>query len=405
MEEYLILYGTEVVEDEGVGIEGNRDEGNRRGGNTRGRVFHQHRNQRLPDDDRSLFIMELLGQESVYQTVKIAMQTYLITFASYQYTRGRGRRGSGNRGGNRDEGNSRGRNSRGKEFRQNRNQRPQDGDDSSFQRPYMPGISLSSEDSDIDEHRVREYARSSSVRDRTSRYARDTCAGSRGNTNAAAQRGQRGNSACKYTGLRQQVLHILTTLEASEFLKVTLLKFIVKLKSLSEISLEEYEASMLYILNICKEIKSRIPSSMFQVVGITTLLGQIVSKLSDSERPSSQELILAYKHLDDSNEEEMEQITSDNNKSYRQFNFESNQQPPQDFHEIPVFPEMHDIHVDIYPFLRKNKIFGGYENLQHYLDVQFRLLREDFIGPLRDGIQDYIAALKRPKEKEIVQGR
>ncbi|XP_063429947.1 NFX1-type zinc finger-containing protein 1-like [Mytilus trossulus] len=463
---------------------GNREEGKRRGGNTRGRGFYHNRNQSLPDADRSLHHGPV-GAGLIFSDSEDSDTDIFDTSV-----RSRGRRGSGYRGGNRDVGSRRGGNTRGRGFHQNRNERPQDRDSSPFQRPYMPGISLSSgeeSDTDTSAHSVREYTRSSSVKDTTSRYARDTFAG-RGNTNAAAKRGQRGNSgfgrqdnqqmrsnsasnprgakgghdmskkgekhwkqifgysrllelinklpsdvvfefsanielfkdvldctnhsdeminmilnclskACKYTGLRQQVLNILTTLEASEFLKITLLKFIVKLKSLPEISLEEYEASMLYILNICKEIKSRIPSSMFQVVGITTILGQIVSKLSDSERPSSQELILAYKHLDDSNEEEMEQITSDNNKSYRQSNFESNQQPPQDFHEIPVFPEMHDIHVDIFPFLRKNKIFGGYENLQHYLDVQFRLLREDFIGPLRDGIQDYIAALKRPKEK------
>jgi len=28
---------------------------------------------------------------------------------------------------------------------------------------------------------------------------------------------------------------------------------------------------------------------------------------------------------------------------------------------------------------------GGYEDAEHYLDVQFRLLREDFIRPLRSG--------------------
>lgn len=30
---------------------------------------------------------------------------------------------------------------------------------------------------------------------------------------------------------------------------------------------------------------------------------------------------------------------------------------------------------------------GSYLDVEHYLDVQFRLLREDFLRPLRDGIQ------------------
>ena len=38
------------------------------------------------------------------------------------------------------------------------------------------------------------------------------------------------------------------------------------------------------------------------------------------------------------------------------------------------------------PFLRRNKIDGRYDDAEHYLDVQFRLLREDFVRPLREGI-------------------
>ena len=44
-------------------------------------------------------------------------------------------------------------------------------------------------------------------------------------------------------------------------------------------------------------------------------------------------------------------------------------------------------------YLRRNKIRGQYNDLDHYLDVQYRLLREDFVAPLRDGISDYIQAL------------
>ena len=38
------------------------------------------------------------------------------------------------------------------------------------------------------------------------------------------------------------------------------------------------------------------------------------------------------------------------------------------------------------PFLRRNKVDGSYHDAEHYLDVQFRLLREDFVRPLREGI-------------------
>jgi hypothetical protein len=39
--------------------------------------------------------------------------------------------------------------------------------------------------------------------------------------------------------------------------------------------------------------------------------------------------------------------------------------------------------------LRKNITTGSYKNVEHYLDVNFRLLREDFLQPLRNGIKKF----------------
>ncbi|XP_046560625.1 NFX1-type zinc finger-containing protein 1-like [Haliotis rubra] len=61
-------------------------------------------------------------------------------------------------------------------------------------------------------------------------------------------------------------------------------------------------------------------------------------------------------------------------------------EPPDDFRALSILPNASDIYGKEIIFLRKNKTIGGYKNLDHYLDVQFRLLKEDFVGPLRDGI-------------------
>ena len=60
--------------------------------------------------------------------------------------------------------------------------------------------------------------------------------------------------------------------------------------------------------------------------------------------------------------------------------------PPENFRWLPVVPTEEDILSGERPFLRRNKIDGSYHNPEHYLDVQFRLLREDFVRPLREGI-------------------
>jgi len=59
--------------------------------------------------------------------------------------------------------------------------------------------------------------------------------------------------------------------------------------------------------------------------------------------------------------------------------------PPNDFTEMSIVPTFADIITDQKSFLRKNITNGAYRNVHHYLDVQFRLLREDYLSPLREG--------------------
>ena len=62
-------------------------------------------------------------------------------------------------------------------------------------------------------------------------------------------------------------------------------------------------------------------------------------------------------------------------------------QPPEDFRSKDVLPQPSEINsMQVKPFLRPNITQGPYTDWEHYLDIQYRLLREDFIGPLRSGI-------------------
>lgn len=73
-------------------------------------------------------------------------------------------------------------------------------------------------------------------------------------------------------------------------------------------------------------------------------------------------------------------------------------EPPNDFREISVYPSAAEITINESPFLRPNIVDRPYENINQYLDIQFRLLREDFVRPLREGICRY---LKEPTTKKI----
>ncbi|KAL8616355.1 hypothetical protein ACOMHN_032209 [Nucella lapillus] len=63
--------------------------------------------------------------------------------------------------------------------------------------------------------------------------------------------------------------------------------------------------------------------------------------------------------------------------------------PPDDFTDLPIFPSLKDMEWNQNLFLRANKGEGSYRDVNHYLDVQFRLMREDYIRPLREGIGQF----------------
>lgn len=61
---------------------------------------------------------------------------------------------------------------------------------------------------------------------------------------------------------------------------------------------------------------------------------------------------------------------------------------PQYYGMLTIYPSVLDITTKKV-ILSQNIMKGSYENVEHYIDVQFRLLREDFIAPMREGIQCY----------------
>jgi len=57
----------------------------------------------------------------------------------------------------------------------------------------------------------------------------------------------------------------------------------------------------------------------------------------------------------------------------------NNNNPPNDYRSLPSFPTMQEMLDSTPPFLRPIKKEGCYEDASHYLDVQFRLLKEDLV--------------------------
>ena len=147
------------------------------------------------------------------------------------------------------------------------------------------------------------------------------------------------------------------------------------------------------ILTVLLEVTSRNPSSMASFSRIHLTLGRLLEGIEKVNGFTDERIALRYKELSDRKVRYDRKHKEKNNDLYNS--------PPNDFREIDIFPGKVDIHCSIEPFLRKNKARGTYIDIDHYLDVQFRLLREDFVGPLRDGITQYkqSATLKQGRER------
>ncbi|XP_063826233.1 NFX1-type zinc finger-containing protein 1-like [Ostrinia nubilalis] len=69
---------------------------------------------------------------------------------------------------------------------------------------------------------------------------------------------------------------------------------------------------------------------------------------------------------------------------------ENEDKDPTSYKNLSVFPSTEDLCENSKIEIKPNIINGAYPSVKHYLDLQFKLLREDCFGPLRDGICKYL---------------
>ena len=96
-------------------------------------------------------------------------------------------------------------------------------------------------------------------------------------------------------------------------------------------------------------------------------------------------------------------ILAERQKHGRRYVNRIGQKPPNDFRDMPICPTNEEVKSQERPFLRKNILKGRYEDAEHYLDVQFRLLREDFLEPLREGIHEIVQNVPRKQRNQLMK--
>ena len=82
---------------------------------------------------------------------------------------------------------------------------------------------------------------------------------------------------------------------------------------------------------------------------------------------------------------------------------ENYERDDSEFKLIPILPEWKEIQEDsgTPPEVRPNKVDAPYKDWMEYYDVQFRLIREDFIAPLRRGVAAFLQGDKGKKNRDV----
>ncbi|XP_061171964.1 NFX1-type zinc finger-containing protein 1-like [Saccostrea echinata] len=189
---------------------------------------------------------------------------------------------------------------------------------------------------------------------------------------------------------KPQVLSLIPVLESSNFAKN--LQTIIRHVS-TEKNLPELENIVCFLSHLCK----RSPTTAH---GFIELFKETEDKINVliAERNVEED-----EHLLDLGDEIklLKDIITDHSirpEEQGKCHKKDTRKPPNNFREMSILPTLDDIHK--IPFFRPNLRDVPFDNLDEYLDIQFRLLREDCIAQLRSGIIEYLCA-KHLEKKEI----
>ncbi|XP_061172162.1 NFX1-type zinc finger-containing protein 1-like [Saccostrea echinata] len=198
--------------------------------------------------------------------------------------------------------------------------------------------------------------------------------------------------------LQLQVNKVLSEISTDKYFTQTL-----GLLSRIEVTSPEINEEWLEILdNLVKflqQLCSKIPTTALASLGLCNYLNSTITRFisQNSDERLNSSLLAIKNDIEDIQKSISENLIKPQLEKRREK--QDKRKPPNDFRKIPILPTRDDIFHE--PFLRKNLIEGFYDNLDHYLDIQFRLLREDCIAQLRGGIFEYIEAKTIDANREI----
>ncbi|RXM95922.1 NFX1-type zinc finger-containing protein 1 [Acipenser ruthenus] len=202
------------------------------------------------------------------------------------------------------------------------------------------------------------------------------------------------SKACSSKSNRENLQHLLIDVKESRFLKRLLPMYVMRVSRHNDsVKREQSIVQVDQILALHQTLISVFPASTILDVSLIVALlqteitylqstGLTIPKETENSITSLQRIIT---HLQEKKREGT--LRSDN---YTYITGNEEELDIEDFRYMSIFPTYEDIHLTAKPFMRPNIIGQKFEDTKTYLDTHFRLLREDFIRPLRDGINQVL---------------
>ncbi|XP_078411503.1 NFX1-type zinc finger-containing protein 1 isoform X1 [Cetorhinus maximus] len=199
--------------------------------------------------------------------------------------------------------------------------------------------------------------------------------------------------ACRSKTDRQSIQHLLGIVKDSLFLKVQLPRYVVQMSTdpvpARRQQYPEYIESILFLL---QELVSIFPASSVQEMSMMVLVLD----------PTVNTLRAAGVSIGEQIENSLEKVKNiihhlqgrkrDGTLRTDTHMLIDNQEtgPEDNYRTMTIYPTYNEMHLEEKPFLRPNLITEKYASTEVYLDTHFRLLREDFVRPLREGILELL---------------
>ncbi|NXG11509.1 ZNFX1 protein, partial [Sakesphorus luctuosus] len=199
--------------------------------------------------------------------------------------------------------------------------------------------------------------------------------------------------ACSSRMDRQSIQQLLGVVRESNFLKVCLPQYVSDMATeVVPAVRQEYPVHISNIISLLQDLISTFPASSVQKVSvllavlpasINALRASGVDITEETEKNLNKVQML-MKHLQ---EKRREGTLRADNCTFMQPQIDGQE---ENYRTMSIYPTHNEVHSNEKPFLRLNIVSGRYESTNIYLDTHFRLLREDFVRPLREGIMELL---------------